>query len=125
MFVGSIVFMLLVVCGSSFKMPDGLVSLRNIVSSRAIITAVAQEVYREFADMSFATTEISSGGLHWKTSLLYGAMLVASMIFQYKSVMYFENKWKNMEGYSSTSKIVNNLLVVFMIVFTKNIENAI
>jgi hypothetical protein len=125
MFVGTIVFILLVVGGSSFKMPDGLVSLRNIVSSRAILSSLAQEVYHEFVDVSFATMEVSSGGSHWKTSLLYGAMLVASLIFQYKSVLYFENKWKNLEGYSSTRKVVNNLLVVFMIVFTKNVENAI
>jgi|LauGreDrversion4_1035100.scaffolds.fasta_scaffold117454_1 predicted transcriptional regulator with HTH domain len=110
---------------NSLALREAIFNVRNIVSSQAVLSTVNSQVNNEVLNFNFATAEMSGFRYHPELELLYLGTAVISVYLQYKYFSYIENKWKNVETYSSTQKITNKILLILMIVFTKNVENAI
>jgi hypothetical protein len=100
-------------------------SLRNIVSSRAVISTITNQFNNEFLNENMIINEIVNPKHNIPLDLLYGAVLLTSIYIQYRYFTYFENKWKKIKQYSIIEDKTSIFLFVFMLVFTKNIQNAI
>ena len=110
---------------NSLAVREAIFNVRNIVSSQAVLSTVNNQVNTEFLNYNFATMEISNSLHHPALDALYTVLAFLSVYFQYKYFSYIENKWKNVETYTNAQKITSNILLILMIVFTKNVENAI
>ena len=104
---------------------ENLMSLRNIVSSRAVISTVTNQFNNEFINENMIINEIVNPKHNIPLDLLYGAVFLTSIYIQYRYFTYFENKWKKIKQYSIIEDKTSIFLFVFMLVFTKNIQNAI
>ncbi len=104
---------------------ESFISLRNIVSSRAIISTVTNQFNNEFINENMIINEIVNPKHNIPLDLLYGAVFLTSIYIQYRYFTYFENKWKKIKQYSIIEDKTSIFLFVFMLVFTKNIQNAI
>ena len=60
-------------------------------------------------------------------NILYLVFFVISFYLTYQQYnnKKIENKWENLEMFSKTQKDTRIVLLMFMIVFTKNVDNAI
>ena len=54
-------------------------------------------------------------------------VIAATAIFYYKNGFTDnrENRWRSIELFSEQRRLINIIILVFLIIFTKNIENAI
>jgi hypothetical protein len=104
---------------------ENLMSLRNIVSSRAVISTVTNQFNNEFINENMIINEIVNPKHNIPLDLLYGAVFLGSIYIQYRYFTYFENKWKNIKQYTIIEDRTSLFLFIFMLVFTKNIQNAI
>jgi len=110
---------------NSLAIRETIFNVRNIVSSQAVLSTVNNQVNNEMLNFNFATAEMSGFRYHPELELLYLGTAVVSAYLQYKYFSYIENKWKNVEAFSATQKMTNYILLILMIVFSKNVENAI
>jgi len=110
---------------NSIALREAIFNVRNIVSSQAVLSTVNSQVNNEVLNFNFATAEISGFRYHPELEVFYLATAVVSMYLQYKYFSYIENKWKKVETYTNAQKVTNYILLILMIVFTKNVENAI
>jgi Na+/H+ antiporter NhaC len=105
--------------------------LRNIITSRAFITTLTEKINTEIISDTNVMNEITKIQYNHHienmfyvaiyTGILYGAIVYFTY---YKNTSQIE-KLNSIEIYSKTKNKLNILLIVFIILFTKNIENAI
>jgi hypothetical protein len=110
---------------NSLALREAVFNVRNIVSSQAVLSTVNNQLNNEVLNLNFATTELSVFRYHPELDAFYTFVGVLSVYLQYKYFSYIENKWKNVETYTTAQKVTNYILLILMIVFTKNVENAI
>lgn len=105
--------------------------LQNIITSRAFITTLTEKINTEIISDTNVVNEITNIQYNHHienmfyvaiyTGMLYGAIVYFTY---YKDTSQIE-KLNNIEIYSKTKNRLNILLIIFIILFTKNIENAI
>jgi hypothetical protein len=108
----------------ALSLRDGL-SLRNIIGSKAVMSTVLNQVNSELVNENTIISEITSTNHHLEYDLFYAVAFVASVCIQYQYFMYFERKLQGTEMFSNIQEKTKTILFVFMLVFTKNIQNAI
>jgi hypothetical protein len=62
---------------------------------------------------------------HAIEDILYGLVFAGSLYSQYKYTYYIENKLQDIDVFTNTQRITNTILLTMLIIFTKNIENAV
>jgi hypothetical protein len=99
--------------------------LQALVSLEATASTIAQNFNREMFSESLILNSISKS--HYIGSDIISSGLIGfALINRYSNKNYEdESKWSKIAIYSKTRKLINNLLLIIMIIFTKNIENAI
>jgi hypothetical protein len=110
---------------NSLALRETIFNVRNIVSSQAVLSTVNSQVSNEVLNFNFATAEMSGFRYHPELEVLYFVTAIVSAYLQYKYFSYIENKWKKVDTFSVTQKMTNQILLILMILFTKNVENAI
>lgn len=105
--------------------------LQNIITSRAFVTTLTEKINTEIISDTNVVNEITNIQYNHHienmfyvaiyTGMLYGAIVYFTY---YKNTSQIE-KLNNIEIYSKTKNRLNILLIIFIILFTKNIENAI
>lgn len=129
MFYKTIIISILLIFKKCTSIPlferESFISLRNIVSSRAVISTVTNQFNNEFINENMIINEIVNPKHNIPLDLLYSAVFLGSIYIQYRYFTYFENKWKNIKQYAIIEDRTSIFLFVFMLVFTKNIQNAI
>jgi len=100
-------------------------SLRNIIVSRAVMSTVINEVNNELVNENAIISEITSSYHNLQYDTLYALMFVGSIYLQYQYFIYFDKKLKGTEMFSNIQEKTKTILFIFMLVFTKNIQNAI
>ena len=105
--------------------------LQNIIATRAFITTLTEKINTEIISDNNILNEISNAQYsNHIENIFYIAIYTAVL---YSAIIYFTyskettqiEKLNNIEMFSNTKKKVNILLFIIILLFTKNIENAI
>lgn len=106
--------------------------LQNIIATRAFITTLTEKINTEIISDTNVVGEISNAQYsHHIEHMFYVAVYTGIL---YGAIVYFTynkntaeqiEKLNNIEMFSNTKKRMNMLLIILILLFTKNIENAI
>jgi hypothetical protein len=106
--------------------------LQNIITTRAFVTTLTEKINTEIISDNNLLNEISNAQYsHHIENMFYVAIYTGIL---YSAIVYFTyskdvstqiEKLNNIEMFSRTKKRMNMLLIILILLFTKNIENAI
>jgi hypothetical protein len=105
--------------------PPNFFTLRNILSSRAVVSTVLNEVNTEFVNENVLLYELTNQTHKLTIDLFYGITFIASLYLQYKYFTSIEKRLSGTQMFSNIQDKTRAFLFIIMIVFTKNIQNAI
>lgn len=100
-------------------------NIKNIISSNAVFTTFTNSMNSEIMNENLIITEMNRLEYHHQLNILYLVFFAVSFYLSYSYNQKIENKWENLEMFSRTQKNTRIVLLMFMIVFTKNMDNAI
>ena len=125
-FIKVVAFSLLCINCYGFKHPSNNINtIKNIINSNAMFTSFTNSINSEFMNENLIINELNQIEYHHQFNVFYLLLFLVSFYTRYNYNQKIENKWENLEMFSKTQKATRKLLFVFMIVFTKNIDNAI
>jgi hypothetical protein len=99
--------------------------LQNIISMQASVYAITKSLHNEvFNEGAFLDAITKS---HYIGSdIISTGLLGAAFFSKIKSIDSPDNdKWQTIPLYNKTKKNISKIVLILMIIFTKNIENAI
>jgi len=106
--------------------------LQNIIATRAFVTTLTEKINTEIISDNNLLNEISNAQYsHHIENMFYVAIYTGIL---YSAIVYFTyskdvstqiEKLNNIEMFSIMKKRINMLLIILILLFTKNIENAI
>ena len=100
-------------------------NLQNIIMSQAIMSSVANKLNLEIANDSNLLYEFNRIQYNPSEDLIYGVIIAGALYSQYKYTSYIENKLQNVNVFLRTQRITNAVMLVFIMILSKNIENAV
>ena len=100
-------------------------SLRTIVSSQAAIRAFTSQVTNELFNENILVSEFSRYQYDSHFDTFYVLLFTTSLYLHFKYTTNIDTKLKNVDTYNKVKKITNQCLLIFILIFTKNVENAI
>jgi hypothetical protein len=109
----------------SILLKDGIFTVRNIIGSKAVLSTVINEVNNEIVNENALISQITSINHNIQIDLFNAAIFTTAIYVQYKYFIYFEKKLSGVEMFSNIQEKTRTVLFIFMLVFTKNIQNAI
>jgi hypothetical protein len=102
-----------------------IIPLQTLVSVQATVATIVKNINQEFISESRILTAISN-------SHYIGSDIISTSIIGFSIINKIANnnevsdkKWSKIYVYTKTQKYINNAALIFMIIFTKNLENAI
>ena len=104
---------------------DALISpLRTLVTSQAFVSTFMDGVVRELPEGFILNSLLN---IHFKPDfdIVCLGLIGLSVYFRGYSYGRLDNKWTSIEIYSNIQKITRVLILVLIIVLTKNVENVI
>ena len=107
-----------------FQLPN-INNVKNIVHSNAVFTTFTNSMNSELMNENLIINEMNRLEYHHQLNILYLVFFAVSFYLSYSYNQKIENKWENLEMFSRTQKNTRIVLLMFMIVFTKNMDNAI
>jgi len=108
-----------------FPIRESMFSVRNIIGSKAFMSTVINQVNNEVFNENVIITELTAVKHNIPVDIFYSLMFAGAIYVQYKYFIYFEKKWSGIETYTNMQERTRTALFIFMLVFTKNIQNAI
>ena len=119
-------FLLLFDGGQAFQFRN-LNNIKNIISSKAVFTSFTNSMNSELINENMIINEMNRFEYYHQLNILYLVYFAVSFYLTYQQYnnKKIENKWENLEMFSKTQKDTRIVLLMFMIVFTKNVDNAI
>jgi hypothetical protein len=98
--------------------------LQTIISSKGIISGVVTYVSEELWTDNFLVRELLFNHRYTNLDVIYFGLLVFTLLSKedINSSLY---KWKTFERFSIIEKNTKVILFVIMIIFNRNVENAI
>jgi len=107
-----------------FQLPN-INNVKNIVHSNAVFTTFTNSMNSEIMNENLIINQMNHFEYYHQLNIVYLVLFVTSLYVSYNYNQKIENKWENLEMFSKTQKNTRIILLIFMIVFTKNIDNAI
>lgn len=122
-------FMKVLACSFLFMNCSGInilnTNTKNIIKSNAVFTTFTNSMNSEFINENLIINEINNFEYNHQLNIIYLSLILGCFYARYNYNQKIENKWGNLEMFSDTQKNTRKYLLIFMIVFTKNIDNAI
>jgi hypothetical protein len=100
-------------------------SIKNMISSRAIVSTVTEQVNYQMINDNMLFSEITNLNFHPARDLFYLTIFSISMLIQYNLIQAKNEKWMSIETYSNVKRVTNQFIFIVLMVFTKGIDNAI
>ena len=100
-------------------------NLQNIIISQAIMSSVANKLNLEIVNDSNLLYEFRRLQYNPSEDVLYGLIIAGSFYSQYKYSNYIDNKLQNIDVFLRTQRNTNAFMLAFIMIFSKNIENAL
>ena len=104
---------------------DAFISpLRSLISSQAFVSTFMDGVVRELPEGFILNSLLN---IHFKTDfdIICLGLFGLSVYFKGYSYGRLDDKWTSIEMYSNIQKITRVLILVLIIILTKNVENVI
>jgi hypothetical protein len=104
---------------------DALISpLRTLISSQALVATVMDGVVRELPEGFILNSLLN---VHFKTDFDIVCLGLIGVSVYFRGYRYdrLDNKWSSIKMYSNIQKITRVLILVLIIILTKNVENVI
>jgi len=99
--------------------------VKLIVSSEALTGSLTNNFYRILPE-NFIIDSMFRTRFHPELDVFYLCLIFISLYSRYKEFdSKTDNRWYSIPMYSLIQKKANTVLLIMMLVFTKNIENAI
>lgn len=100
-------------------------NIKNIINSKAVFTSFTNSMNSEIINENLLINEMNRFEYYHQLNIIYLLLFAISFYLTCQNNKNIENKWENLEIFSKTQKNTKFVLLMFMIVFTKNIDNAI
>ena len=100
-------------------------NLQNIIISQAIMSSVANKLNLEIVNDSNLLYEFRRLQYNPSEDVIYAVIISGSLYSQYKYISYIENKLQNIDVFLRTQRLTNTFMLAFIMIFSKNIENAL
>ena len=104
---------------------DGLISpLRTLISSQAFVSTFLDGVVRELPEGFILNSLLN---IHFKPDFDIVCLGLIGVSVYFRGYQYgrLDDKWTSIEMYSNIQKITRVLILVLIIILTKNVENVI
>lgn len=104
---------------------DALISpLRTLISSQAFVATFLDGVVRELPEGFILNSLLN---IHFKTDFDVVCLGLIGVSVYFRGYRYnrIDDKWTSIEMYSNIQKITRVLILVLIIILTKNVENVI
>jgi len=111
------------VIGGAFR--KNMSNLQNIIISQAIMSSVANKLNLEIVNDSNLLYEFRRLQYNPYEDVIYGVIIAGSLYSQYKYTSYIDNKLQNIDVFLRTQRNTNAFMLAFIMIFSKNIENAL
>ena len=98
--------------------------LRSLVSTQAFVSTFMDGVVRELPEGFILNSLLN---IHFKTDFDVVCLGLIGLSVYFKGYSYgrLDDKWTSIEMYSNIQKITRVLILVLIIILTKNVENVI
>lgn len=110
---------------AAFPLRDSMFSLRTIIGSKAVLSTVITEVNNEMVNENIIISEITSVHRNIPIDAFNAFIFIGAVYLQYRYFIYFEKKLSGVKMFSNIQEKTRLILFIMMLVFTKNIQNAI
>ena len=100
-------------------------SLRTIISSQAAIRAFTKQMNTEMLNDNILVTELSRYQYDSHFDTFYVLLFTTSLYLHFKYSTKIDTKLKDVDTYNNVKRLTNQCLLIFILIFTKNVENAI
>ena len=100
-------------------------NLQNIIISQAIMSSVANKLNLEIVNDSNLLYEFRRLQYNPSEDVIYALIISGSLYSQYKYISYIDNKLQNIDVFLRTQRLTNTFMLSFIMIFSKNIENAL
>jgi hypothetical protein len=104
---------------------DSMFTLRNIIGSKAVLSTVINQINNEVVNENVIINELTTYKHNIPSDIFYAILFVGTIYIEYKYFAYFDKKLSGVQTVSSIQEKTRTVLFIFMLVFTKNIQNAI
>ena len=99
--------------------------IRFIVSTEALVSSIVENFYKEIPE-DFILSSMFKTRFHPELDVFYLSLIGISIFYRYQKLTDVStNRWFSIPMYSFIYRRANNILLILLLVFTKNIENAI
>jgi hypothetical protein len=98
-------------------------SIKNIVVSQAMLSAFTYRLNNEIMNEDILFIDFEKLTCHPEELAYYG--FIITILLLQVNVSDSNNKWQQIEMFSKIEKNTSIILFILMIIFTKNINNAI
>jgi hypothetical protein len=106
--------------GFTYCFIGNISQLRTIVSSTAVLSTISNKINKEIVSDNFI---LQLSHTHYQVESFYLGLLATSLWSYYN--YNINTRLESIEMYSKSKKITNILFIVFMIIFNRDVENAI
>jgi hypothetical protein len=101
-----------------------VIPLQTLISVQATVAAIARNINQEVISEGRIISGIMSS--HYIGSDIVSTSIIGfALINKITNNNTADEKWSKIPVYSNTKKTINIIALIIMIIFTKNVENAI
>ena len=100
-------------------------TLQSIIASQAVLSSITNKINTEIISENTVVNIFKQLQTHASEDIIYGLVFAGSLYSQYKYTYYIENKLQDIDVFTNTQRRTNTILLTFLIIFTKNIENVV
>ena len=108
--------------GFSFCFIGNISHLRTIVSSTAVLSTISNKINKEIVNDNFI---LQLSHTHYQVESFYLGLIATSLWSYYSYNNNINHRLESIEMYSKSKRITNILFIMFMIIFNRDVENAI
>jgi len=108
--------------GLTFCFIGNISQLRTIISSTAVLSTISNKINKEIVNDNFI---LQLSHTHYHDESFYLGLLVSSLWSYYSYNYNINPRLENFEMYSKSKKFTNIFFIVFVIIFNRDVENAI
>lgn len=98
--------------------------IRNIIATQAFTSSLIKSINQEIITDNSVIKDILYNHRHLAWDLFYTSIFALTLFSQY-ALFSDKTAWENIELYSSERKKFNIVLTIFVVIFARNVENAI
>jgi len=121
--------MLLIISSFPFMIDKNPLSLRNILSTRAVFSTMVEKISSEIVSENVVINEINKIDYNHHVDIIPLTIIAVCLLsllnnIYNSSITTQKEKLERIEMFSKIQRTTSTFLFVFMLIFTKNIDSA-